>query len=181
MKILKSTPAVVLVSAGCFLFAGICPAEERGARTSGVVLTYKLARDAVGDSDLNAMAAGIGIDYPVLLQCAMEGKRGAVFLLLWMAANAGLDGAGAEGYSYTMVRAAKIIGDKDLCEAARALDAVASAAVRDAFLFEYGGTDEPDAALREVRKNFPRLWAALLKTKGEADGVGKPAGCPESK
>jgi hypothetical protein len=174
-------PAVVIALGGCFPFAGMCPAEERGERTSGVVLTHELAKEAVGDSDLNAMAAGIGIDYPVLLQRAMEGKRGAVFLLLWMAGNAGLDGAGAEGYSYTVVRAAKVIGDKALSEAARALDAAASEAVGDAFLFEYGGSDEPEAAVGKVRKEFPKLWAALSKAKGEADGGGERDVRAESK
>ncbi len=181
MKSAQSRPAVMIGAVGCFFFSGISPAEEKNSRTSDVPLTHTIAQESVGYSDLNAMAGRVGIDYPVLLQRALDRQRGAVFLLLWMAANAPLDGAGSEGYTCTMVRAAKIIEDQFLSEAAQALDVAALGAVRDAFLFEYGGTEEPVSALREVQKDFPKLWAALTRTKGEQDGGGQPVDRPESK
>ena len=151
------------------------------SRTSSVPLTHKLAREATGYRDLNAMASAIGIDYPVLVERALKKERGAVFLLLWMAGNAPLDGAGAEGYTYTMFRTAKSIGDEILSAAARKLDDGSRRAVREAFLFEYGGGDDPEEASIATAKAFPKLWGVLRKNDGEQDGAEQPATAPESK
>lgn len=152
---------------------------EAESRTTGVKLRYKLAQEAVDYSDLNAMAAATGIDYPVLVERALDGKRGAMFLLLWMAGNASLDGAGAEGYSYTMVRVAREIGDKAMGEAARRLDRESLLPVRDAFLFEYGGDGGEEEAVEAVRRDFPTLWSVLAKATGEQGGADQTGAAPE--
>jgi hypothetical protein len=153
---------------------------EAESRTTGVNLRHKIAQEAVDYSDLNAMAAAMGIDYPVLVERALDGKRGAMFLLLWMAGNASLDGAGAEGYSDTMVRVAREIGDKAIGEAARRLDRESLLPVRDAFLFEYGGDDGEEAAAEAVRRDFPTLWYVLAKAAGEQGGADQRGAAPES-
>ncbi len=98
------------------------------------------------------------------------------FLLLWMAGNASLDGAGAEGYSDTMVRVAREIGDKAIGEAARRLDRASLLPVRDAFLFEHGG----DGGGEAVRRDFPTLWYVLAKAAGEQGGADQRGAAPES-
>ena len=153
---------------------------EAEARTTGVKLRHKLAKEAVDYRDLNAMAAATGIDYPVVVELALDGKRGAIFLLLWMAGNASLDGAGAEGYSYTMVRVAREIGDKAIGEAARRLDRASLLPVRDAFLFEYGGDGGEEAAAEGGRRDFPTLWSVLEKAAGEQGGADQTGAAPES-
>lgn len=102
------------------------------------------------------------------------------FLLLWMAGNASLDGAGAEGYSDTMVRVAREIGDKAIGEAARRLDRASLLPVRDAFLFEYGGDGGAEAAVEAVRRDFPTLWSVLAKATGEQGGADQRGVAPES-
>lgn len=52
---------------------------EAESRTTGVKLRHKLAKEAVDYRDLNAMAAATGIDYPVVVERALDGKRGAIF------------------------------------------------------------------------------------------------------
>ena len=154
--------------------------DEAESRTTGVKLRHKLAQEAVGYGDLNAMAAATGIDYPVLVERALDGKRSAMFLLLWMAGNASLDGAGAEGYSDTMVRVAREIGDKAIGEGARRLDQATLLPVRDAFLFEYGGDGGEEAAAEAVRRDFPTLWSVLADVTGEKAGVDPSGAAPES-
>jgi hypothetical protein len=142
-------------------------AEENETRAPHLKLTHKIAQEAAGLGDLNAMSSAVGIDFPVLVDRALDRKEGAVFLLLWLAANAPLDGAGSEGYSYTMVRAARKIGDKTISEAVRKLDRPSLAPLLDCFLFEYGGTDEPKAAMKAFRKEFPVSCGLIEQTIGE--------------
>ena len=150
-------------------------------RTPGAKLTHKLAQEAVGYSDLNAMAAAVGIDYPVLVERALDGKRGAIFLLLWMAGNAPLDGAGSDEYTDTMFRVAQKIGDKTLSDVAKSLNRASLGPLREAFLFEYGGTDEPKAASDALQKDFPMLCSVIAAGIGEQGAAGQPATRPESK
>ena len=72
-------------------------AEEEHFRTGSVKLTSKLALESI-PSDTAIVMAGSGIDFPVLLQQALEGNVKAVRLLFWTSANVGLDGAAADGF-----------------------------------------------------------------------------------
>ena len=56
--------------------------------------------------------SNVGIDYPVMLQRALDGDKVAIRLLIWAGGNVRLDGAATEGYSYSMVLAAKEIGER---------------------------------------------------------------------
>lgn len=123
------------------------------------------ARDLIKESslsrDLNVMAKKAGIDYPVLLEAALRKEKDAVVKLLWMAGNTDLDGASSEGYSYSMVQAARLIGDKDVSEAAKLLDDDSRKDLRMPFLFEYGLDSDPEAAVADIKKEFPLLWLII--------------------
>ena len=123
------------------------------------------ARDLMKESslfrDLNAMATNAGINYPVLLERALRKEKDAVVKLLWIAGNADLDGAGSEGYSYTMVRAARLIGDEVVSEAAKLLDDDSRKALRMSFLFEFGEDNDADRAVADIKKDFPLLWVVI--------------------
>jgi hypothetical protein len=160
-KFLKSATLLLLIS------ASILSADEIESRTHHPKLTHKIAQETAGLGDLNAMASAVGIDFPVLVERALDRKEGSVFLLLWLAANAPLDGAGSEGYAHTLVRATREIGDKAVAEAAGKLDRTSLAPLRDSFLFEYGGTDEPKGAIEAFREESPELCGVIAEAIGE--------------
>ncbi len=165
-------PTLTIIPCICFgitLATSTITSNAQGWRSSEVKLTHEISKEAVNYKDLNGMASDIGIDFPVLLEQALKGnekqKRSSVFLLLWMAENAPLDGAGAEGYTNTLIRVAKLIGDDFINEAAKLLNKPSKTAVRDAFLFEYGGDDNPQKTAPLIIKEFPRLWVTLSKSQ----------------
>jgi len=160
-KFLKSAALLLLIS------ASIISADEIESLMRTPKLTHKIAQETAGLGDLNAMVSAVGIDFPVLVERALDRKEGSVFLLLWLAANAPLDGAGSEGYTHTLVRAAREIGDKAVAAAAGKLDSRSLAPLRDSFLFEYGGTDEPKAAIEAFREEFPALCGVIAEAIGE--------------
>ena len=160
-KFLKPAALLLLIS------ASILSADEIESRTQSPKITHKIAQETAGLGDLNAMTSAVGIDFPVLIDRALDRKEGSVFLLLWLAANAPLDGAGSEGYTHTLVRVAREIGDKAVAEATGKLDKTSLAPLRDSFLFEYGGTDEPKAAIEAFREEFPALCGVIKEAIGE--------------
>ncbi|MFN5580689.1 MAG: hypothetical protein ACK49X_13865 [Akkermansiaceae bacterium] len=141
--------------------------KEKQAEAEDATKARELMEDASHSSDLNAMAAKAGIDYPALLERAFRKEKDAVAKLLWMAGNANLDGAGSEGYSYSMVRAAQLIGDQDVSDAAKPLDNASRYALCMKFLYEYGLDSDSEAAVTNMQKDFPLLWALIGESKDE--------------
>lgn len=127
----------------------------------------ELMKDASLLRDLNAMASKARVDYPALLERAMKNEKDAVSKLLWLAGNANLDGASSEGYSWSMVKAARLIGDKDVSEAAMSLDDASRKALGKAFLFEYGIDSNSQAAVADIQRDFPLLWSLIGMTVDE--------------
>ena len=155
-------------------------AEDMDYRTAKIELTHQMAKDSVGYDDLCATMSGIGIDFPVLLQRALDGHDGAVRLLIWAGENAGLDGAASEGYSYTMVRAARKIGDDKMATAAKELKIASFRNTQMYFHFEFGFDDDEVAATAEINRLFPKFWRQITK-RVEQGGADQPATAPESK
>lgn len=140
----------------------LCPwlsisAEDTANRTADIKLTHQIAKDSVG-GDVCTTMAGIGIDFPVLLQRALDGEDKAVCLLIWAGEHAGLDGAASEGYSFAMVEAAKKIGDVRMAAAVKALKMETFANTKMYFQFEFGSGNDEAAAIAEIKKLFPTFW-----------------------
>ena len=153
-------------------------AENQEYRTATVKLTHQLAIDSAAYDDLCGQMADIGIDYPVLLQRALDGKDAAIRLLVWAGENAHLDGAASEGYSYTMVKAARRIGDAKLASAAEVLGAQSFSTIQMYFRFEFGFFDGDEAtATKEIRKLFPKFWHQITKRVEQGDAR-RPATAP---
>ena len=121
----------------------------------------ELVKEVVSFRDLNSMVSNAGVDYPALLERALRKEKDAVAKLLWMAGNAKLDAASSEGYSWSMVKAARLIGDKQISEAAMPLDDASREALSRAFLFEYGIDSDPETAVADMKRDFPVLWALI--------------------
>ncbi|MDA7881501.1 hypothetical protein N9A94_04280 [Akkermansiaceae bacterium] len=156
-------------------------AEDKEYRTAAVKLTHQLSKDSAEYGDLCGTMAAIGIDYPVLLQGALDGKPAAIRLLIWAGENAGLDGAASEGYSYTMVKVAKKIGDAKLASAVEALDLQSFTNTQMFFRFEFGFFDGNEAAAtKELQKSFPKFWQQITKRVEQA-GAHRPATAEDSK
>ncbi len=135
--------------------------KEKQAEIEEAAKARELLEEVSLYCDLNAMAANAGIDYPALLERALRKDKDAVVKLLWMAGDPNLDGAGSEGYSYTMVRAARLIGDQDVSEAAKSLSDASRSALRTRFLFEFGEGNDAGRAVEDMQKDFPLLWALI--------------------
>jgi len=136
-------------------------AGEEKVKQDEAAQARELVKEALGLRDLNAVASTAGVDYPTLLECALRKEKDAVAKLLWMAGNAKLDTASAEGYSWSMVKAARLIGDKEMSEAAMPLDDASREALSRAFLFEYGIDSDPQAAVADMKREFPLLWTRI--------------------
>lgn len=138
-------------------------AEDENYRTAGIKLSHQIAKDSVSYDDLCATMASIGIDFPVLLQRALDGEGAATRLLIWAGENAGLDGAASEGYSYTMVKVAKKIGDDKLAAAIEGLKIPSLAKTRMFFEFEFRSDDDEVIATKEINELFPKSWRLITK------------------
>jgi post-segregation antitoxin (ccd killing protein) len=135
--------------------------KEKQAEAEYATKARELVKETLGLRDLNAVASTAGVDYPALLERALRKEKDAVAKLLWMAGNAKLDTASAEGYSWSMVKAARLIGDKQISEAVMPLDDASREALRSAFLFEYGIDSDPETTVADIKRDFPVLWALI--------------------
>lgn len=165
------TPSKALacaVAVACCASAGAQPA---GTRTAEVTLSHKVAKQvAANHHDTCRALARLGIDYPVLVQQALDGQPGAIRLLLSLPSIARFDGAVATSYAATRYRVAMLVGDEKLFAACEPLDEGADyAALRRSFLgFPNPGADIEEAE-NEVRKSLPRFWQLLSERIEGAD------------
>ena len=143
-------------------------AENTNYRTSRIELTHQMAKDATANRDLLATMSGMGIDFPVLLQRALGGEERAVRLLIWTGEHAGLDGAASEGYSYTLVKVAKKIGDEKMAAAAKQLKMTSFKNTQMFIEFEFGIDDNPEAVTKAINKLFPKFWRQITKQGQQA-------------
>lgn len=146
---------------------GFCPwlsasAEDTVNRTADIKVTHQIAKDSVGGNVCTTMA-GMGIDFPILLQRALDGEDRAIRLLIWAGEHAGLDGAASEGYSYAMIEAAKKIGDVRLAAAVKVLKMESFENTKMFFQFEFGSGNDEAAATAEIKKLFPTFWHLITK------------------
>ena len=74
----------------CVFFCSSLQAEEAHFRTATVKLTSKIAIDSAPSETAQVMTAA-GIDFPILLQQAVNGSEAAVKLLFWSSSNVDLD------------------------------------------------------------------------------------------
>ena len=108
LKILSLSTAL-----SCVFFGSSLQAEEAHFRTATVKLTSKIAIDSAPSETAQVMTAA-GIDFPILLQQAVNGSEAAVKLLFWSSSNVDLDGAAADGFGYYLLEVAEKIGDAKL-------------------------------------------------------------------
>jgi hypothetical protein len=136
-------------------------AGEEKVKQGEAAEARELVKEVASFRDLNSMVSNAGVDYPALLERALRKEKDAVAKLLWLAGNANLDSSASEGYSWSMVRAARLIGDKDVSEAAIPLDDASRKALSRSFLFEYGIDQDPQTAVTVMQREFPLLSALI--------------------
>ena len=173
MNDLQRLTLLTLAIACCRLIGSDVNAEDY--RTAKVKLTHKMAIESVRYSDLCATMSDVGIDFPVLLQRSLDGENSAIKLLIWTGENVNLDGAASEGYSFTLVRAAKKIGDNKMAMAAKSLKMTSFKNTQMFFQFEFGLDNDKAAAIVEIKKVFPPVLATNNKTGDQRPGHKQPA------
>jgi len=159
---------------GCLFFSNPLQAEEANLRTATVKLTSKIALDSSPSETAQVMTAA-GIDFPILLQQAMNGSEAAVKLLFWSSSNVGLDGAAADGFGYYLLEVAEKIGDAKLSKALSSIKDPETLETIRFFLLDESGFNVPEKgakekAITEVTKLLPETWKRLNSTGEQADG-----------
>lgn len=165
---MKTTSTYILsLIVGTLIFIGgdLAHAEQKGMRTAEVKLTHAFAKRVAEDHhDTCKAMAEFGIDYPVLVQRALDGEPRAIRLMLSLARMARFDGAVAESYSATRYKVAMLVGDDKLIEAYRFFSpSIEFSFIRESFLGWPNPESEPEKAEAEVKKRLPKFWNFLTK------------------
>ena len=146
-------------------------AEEEHFRTNSIKLTSKLAKESI-PSETAMVMAGVGIDFPVLLQHCLSGDIRAVRLLFWTSSNVGLDGAASEGFGYYLIAVGEKIGDEKLLQAVTNLNRETLESIKFYMLDEYGYSIPKEGskvkAELNISKLFPTTWKHIKKMENKA-------------
>ena len=167
----------LLITFSCLFFNSRLKGEEAHFRTATIKLTSKIAIDSTPSETAQVMA-GAGIDFPVLLQQAVNGSEPAVKLLLWTSSNVGLDGAAADGFGYYLLEIAKKIGDAKFSKVLSSIKNPETLETIRLFLLDELGFFAPENGSRKkatirVKKLLPKTWV-YLKPIGKQDAAGNP-------
>lgn len=155
-----------LVRASLLIFAisgGLLLAETPARLDSAESLVAEVA----GNGDLCATATGIGIDYPKLVARALAGEERAIGLILWFGEHGGTDAAASEGYSYSLLKLLKKLGDRKAAEAAQLHGPRSYSQIMAFLVFEFGGEASDDVVRQEVAREFPQLWKVMQPSASE--------------
>ncbi|MEM6912215.1 MAG: hypothetical protein AAF555_11635 [Verrucomicrobiota bacterium] len=172
------------ISLGCIVVGSQLQAEEPHFRTASVKLTSEIAKGSIRGETAIQMAAA-GIDFPVLLQRAIEGDRAAVKLLFWSSANIGLDGGAADGFGSYLLDVAEKIGDAKLSQILSSIKDPETLETIRFFLLDESGFSIPEEgssekAITAVSELLPKTWVHL-NSIGEQDVAPQSATRTESK
>ena len=158
MNYLAGASVLVFAACGDFLLAETAaPAPAARSLVDGVA----------GNGDLCATAAAIGIDYPKLVARALAGEERAIGLILWFGEHGGTDAAASEGYSFSLLKLLKKLGDRKVSEAAQSHGPRSYSKIMAHLAFEFGGEASDGVALREVEREFPMLWKVMAPGASE--------------
>jgi len=118
MKTFSHHFAGLVFSVLAFGCCAVTNGEELVMRTAKVPLSHDFAkRVAVDHHDACRVMADFGIDYPVLVQQALDGHPRAIRLILSLPWIARFDGAVAESYAATRYKIVMLVGDEKLVSA----------------------------------------------------------------
>ena len=167
-RLQKLSLTVTLV---CVLSISYINAEEAPFRTGKVKLTSKIAKDSF-PSEISQVMAGVGIDFPVIVQQALSGSESAVKLLFWSSSNVGLDGAAADSFGYYLLEVAEKIGDAKLSEILSSIKDPETLETIRFFLLDESGfflaeKGAKEKAITKVTKLLPKTWKHLNSTRGQ--------------
>jgi len=148
-----------------------------GMRTAEVKVTHDFAKRVATDHhDTCRAMAGFGIDYPVLVQQALNGEPRAIRLMLSVAQVAMFDGAVAESFAATRSKVAFLVGDEKLAAAyERFHRGVDYAGIRESFLLG-GAANSRAEAEAEISKQLPNFWRVLNERAEQAAAADRPVG-----
>lgn len=168
----------VLTFSWCVFSGNQLKAEEGNFRPSGVKLTSKIAIDSIR-GETAAMMTEAGIDFPVLMQHALDGREVAVRLLFWASNNVGLDGAGADGFGHYLLPVAQKTGDAKLVKILSSIKDSGTLETIRFFLLDELGFGVPEAgadkkAVAAIKKLLPETWKHLNSIR-EQDAAGQSA------
>ena len=140
-------------------------AEQNVARTGSVVLTHPLAKQIVKDHHDTCKAMTIiGVDYPVLIQQALEGEPRAIRLMFSLAQVVKFDGAVAESYAATRYKVVSTVGDEKLVGAySKSTKGVDFLSTRKSLLNWPNPGDDSEKAEAEIKKHIPQFWKFLTE------------------
>lgn len=130
-------------------------------------LAENLVDEVAGNGDLCATATGIGIDYPKLVARALAGEERAIGLILWFGEHGGTDAAASEGYSYSLLKLLKKLGDRKAAEAAQLHGPRSYSQIMAFLAFEFGGEASDKVVRQEVAREFPLLWKVMEPSVSE--------------
>lgn len=120
------------------------------------------------ETDLVAQAEAAGVDYPVMLMLARRGQPTALAALLDVSTH--LDGAGAEGHGWNLLRLLHEVGDARFAGVLAERDLAVRRQVADALAFEWRldpkaeGGPTPHAC-PVFRAHYPRTQSILRRTR----------------
>lgn len=145
--------------------------DQVGMRTADVKLTHEFAkRVALDHHDTCRRMANSGIDYPVLIQRALDGDLNAIRLFLFRHEVFRVDGAVAASYSQTRFKLAMLVGDEKLTSALQTTAKHDYPLLRRSFLgWPNPQAEDPAKAEAEMRTKLPKFWALLSRKAGEKE------------
>lgn len=163
MKAIRHYLSVSVICSVAVVGCTITNAEQRGERTTSVPLSHPFAKRVASDHhDTCRAMASFGIDYPVLVQRALDGQPGAIRLMLSLPWIARIDGAVAESYAATRYKIVVKVGDDKLVAALMPCkQGINYSGIRSSLLgFPNPGADV-DSAEKELKKLLPKFWQLL--------------------
>ena len=165
-----------VVTASC---CSIASAERQVLRATDVELVHAFAKQVATDHhDICRAMANIGIDYPALVQQALDGNPRAIRLMLSLPWIARFDGAVATSYAITSYKVAMMVGDKKLVAAFDPYqEGVNYSGIRKAFLGYPLGSSSLEVEA-EIKRRIPEFWQMI--TERVEGGAGHPATRSES-
>lgn len=158
MNYLVGAPLLIFAVLGDLLLAET-PARPASAE--------RLVDEVAGNGDLCATASAIGIDYPKLVARAVAGENRAIGLILWFGEHGGTDAAASEGYSLSLFKLLKKLGDGKVAEAAKSHGPRNYAKIMAFLAFEFGGEPSNDVVRQELAREFPQLWKVMAPSATE--------------
>jgi|GEM_PF-6983625 len=126
-------------------------------RTSKTKLTHELAKES-GIGEAASVMQRAGIDYPALIQHALDGDERALKLFFWASKNMGFDGAAAEEHVADMLYIVEQLGDEKLAKALLKMSPEGKADIKLKLTWAIG---ENEKAINEFSEKFPKSWKEM--------------------